>query len=374
MQVTVGGVVCPIHDPFSHRSEAYRALHCRIAAFDYDPSAAYDVVLTSAAGTNTTLSGTVRFTSAPTLSGVEPCIDRGDWYAAWGNGAQCPAGTTITIRGTRFPTAEVVSVTYDPVGGESELITLLSPALLNSTALTSTLPATAAAYARGGTLRVRFINGSVINRTNPIFNRLYLPLNAPLITSVSSASCDSLSPLRLANCRALSTITVTGSNLAASRMLSYWTSVGSVSVGEVGFLSSPAAVNASWYSSRTNASLVFVLQYFDADTNAQLQSGVEYTLFLFSGNGLADAAYSNAFRLSLSYGASDAASTSGGLSSSAIAGIVVAAVVAALLLAVATVWLVQRQLLRKAAAGEMQWAMHGGGHSSSEQWRNVELQ
>ena len=75
------------------------------------------------------------------------------------------------------------------------------------------------------------------------------------------------------------------------------------------------------------------------------------------------AAYSNAFYLSLSYGDA-AADANVGASSGAIAGIVVAAVLGALLLALAVRWLVQRQLLRKAADGETQRAMHSGGHSS----------
>ena len=320
----------------------------------------------------------MQYTSAPTLSSIAPCIDRGEWYAAWGDGAQCSAGTTITLRGSRFPTTGVVSVQYSVPGASSVPITLLSPTVLNSTAVTATLPDAAAAYGSGGDLVVRFINGSVTNSTNTLMNTLYLWYDAPTITSVSSDMCDSLSPLQLANCRALAAITVTGSHFNGHFRLTYTTTVGAHSVGDLGeggLLSSPVATDTTWYSALSDTSLVLTLDYFDADTNALLLPDVVFTLYLSVADVGRQPAYSNAFRISLSYG-DDAIppDSPSKLSTGAIAGIVVAAAMGALLLAVAAVWLVQRQLLRKSARREQQWTEQGRGQSSSDEWRHVELQ
>ena len=378
MQATVGGVVCPAYAPYAFFVDA-SILICTLPAFDYDPSVSYAVVLSNAAGANVSLSAQVAYTSAPTLSGVAPCIDRGEWYAAWGDGAQCLAGATITLRGSRFPTTGVASVQYAVPGTSSVPVALLSPTVLNSTAITATLTDAAAGYGSGGSLVVRFTNGSgsTMSTTNTVMNSLYLWYDAPLIISASSNMCANLSPLRLVNCRALAAITLTGTNFNGHFRITYTTTVGAQFLGELGeggLLSSPATTDTTWYSALSDSTLVLALDYFDAETNALLQPGMEYTLYLTVADVGRQPAYSNAFRLSVTYGETvPDASMSSKLSSGAIAGIVVAAVVGALLLSVVAVWLVQRQLLRKSARRERQWTPQAGGQSSSEEWRDVEL-
>ena len=421
-QVSVGGVQC------SSEYSSATLFYCDLPNFDYDPSAAYDVVAANDAG-NATLSGLIRYTSAPTVASIDPCIDRGEQYLGQyfgtrGPGVRCPAGTTITLRGSRFLVTNAVSVQY-LIGHmpPEATVELLAVTLLNSTTITATLPPldnyTVAAYQTyAGSVQVVLAYNNTNTSSNALFNRLYLPLNAPSVTSVSSSSCDSVSALQLTNCRALAVITVVGSNLAVEDSMWLVTSIDSVGLSRNFLLPQAGRSNASWYDSLSNTSLVFTLAYFDADTNVQLQPDVVYTMLLwpYTSDHL-----SNAFRLSLTYDdvvspppssssssgtqsntgvtgaaastaattttasatstASHSTSTSSGLSSGAIAGIVIAAVVVAVLLALVIVWLLRYRVSdgsaswwSKSADDGWHRSMRGGVDSSSEAYTDVELQ
>ena len=115
------------------------------------------------------------------------------------------------------------------------------------------------------------------------------------------------------------------------------------------------------------------------NTNVYLQPDAVYTLFLITSN---DAVwdFSNAFRLSLTYGttATPLTTSSTTLSSGAIAGIVIAAVVVALVLVLVVVFLVRRQLSggpsKSGTSDGVQWSMRSGTGSSSDDYKDVELQ
>ena len=372
-QVTVGGVPCVA--TFTAASIAV----CSLPDFDFDPTVFYDVVVSNDAG-RVTLSGLVQYSDAPTLLSVDSCIDRGEAWVQQPNspGALCPVGTTITIRGSRFPTApDAVDVQFNmPYARPRLTISLLAPAVLNSTAMTATLPPlNLSAFALNAldfaTVRVNFTVGANSTLTPPLYNNLLLPLLSPNITSVTSASCDSLSPLQLANCRAMAAITVAGSNLAVGRT-SFVPSLAGSFLDSNSLLPSNSSLVAV-----SNTSLIFQLAYFDADTNTQLQPDVVYTLLAVSAVGLyQEKQYSNAFRLSLTY-ATASTNPSGShsdMSSGAVAGIVIAVVVVALLLVAAVVWLVRRQKTSGQASGELQWSMSGGrGQRGSEDYKDLEL-
>ena len=223
--------------------------------------------------------------------------------------------------------------------------------------------------AYGDYLWVDFDPNTLSNSTtNPRYFSLFQQPLAPTITSVTSDSCDSLSPLQLANCHAMAVLTVTGTNLAVAARNTLSVSSDAVWLGNNILL-------ASNYSFElvSNDSLVFELAYFDAANSVQLQPNTVYDVSVIGWYGR----YSNEFRLSLTYEGADGTSSlpSGGLSSGAVAGIVVSAVLVALLLSAVAVWLVQRQLLCKSASGETQWAEQGGVQSSSSgEWRHVEMQ
>ena len=357
---------------------------CALPDFDFDPSVAYDLIAYNDAGRQT-FSGLVRYTSAPTLLSVDQCIDRGELYEIAGIGVRCPAGTTITLRGARFPVADAVTVQYDTIAYLSPpvSIALLSPTLINSSTITATLPAldtatAAAVYGAYGSVRAVFTASNINTTTNELGNSLYITSSAPNITSVSSDMCDSVSLLQLTNCRAVASITVVGSNLWQDDDMLLATSVAGVYQGWNFLLSSNSSIQ---YSSTTNTSLVFTLAYFDADTNIQLRPNVVYTLFLISiTSHLLDA--SNAFRLSLTYNTvgTDSHSSSSGLSSGAIAGIVVAAVVVAALLVLAVVWLVRRHgpgsspaWSNKSVSEGLQWSTQSAAQSPSDEYKDVEM-
>ena len=389
-----------------------------LPSFDYDPSVAYDLVISNDAG-SVTYPGAVQFTSAPTLISIDQCIDRGDAYSELNLGVRCPVGTTLTLRGSRFPAAEAVSVQYligyrPPYTTILAIVDLLVATVLNGTTITATLPAldntTAAAYQYyEGSLQIAFTSDNRNTTTNKLSTRLYVLPNTPSVTSISSDTCKTVSALQLANCRALAVITVVGSNLA-QRGLVLAASIGSLDLGNNYLFTELGLWDDTWYDSLSNTSLVFTLAYFDADTNVQLQPDVVYTLVLKSYL----TSDSNAFRLSLTYddvvpaslpssssstaAASTAATSSiasatstaaaaskvssSSLSSGAIAGIVIAAVVAAGLLALLVVRLLRRtsgsaSWWSKPASDGMQRSMRGGGggggDSSSEAYTDVEL-
>ena len=414
-QATVGGVPCVS----SITDVGY--YYATLPSFDYDPSVAYDIVLYNDAG-NTTLVGAVQYTNAATLVSIDPCIDRGEVAQIWGLGAQCPVGTTITLRGARFPAADTVTVQFiaTPFWSPTVIVELLAVTRINSSTITATLPAldnattAAVVYNAYGYVQVGFTSSATNITTNTLYTRLYLPPTAPNVTSVTSSTCDSVSALQLTNCRALAVITVVGSNLDVSDGLLLITSIGSQPLDYNYLLPvAPSWWNSSgWYNSLTNTSLVFTLKYFDADTNVQLQPDVVYTMVLLTTGG-SMLLESNAFRLSLTYasvlptppsssssaaasastaiGGSTAApastasaasaASSSSLSSGAIAGIVIAAVAVAVLLALVVVWLLRWRMAggspswwNKSAGEGLQRSTHGGADSSSDAYTDVELQ
>ena len=360
---------------------------CVLPTFDFDPSVAYDVVVSNDGG-NTTLPGVVQFTSAPTLSSIDPCIDRGGLQAQVYQGVQCPVGTTLTLRGARFPAADSVAVQFVVASsfGSPTTISLLAPTLINSTTVTATLPAldsltAAAVYGVQGTVQVFFMSASVTTTTNAFVNAIYIPMDAPNVTSVTSTMCDSVSPLQLTNCRSMAVITVAGSNLAQRSGLTLSTIAAGVWLGH-NYLLPVYFYNTTWYDSVTNTSVVFTLDYFDADTNPQLQPNVVYTILILANSGVS--LVSNAFRLSLTYGAADSSGTSSSnkLSSGAITGIVIAAVVVAVLLVLVVVWLARRQLSsasqswssKSPTTDSMQWSIRDDAGGASDEYKGVELQ
>ena len=372
-QVTVGGRPCPA------ATNDVGLVQCLLPDFDFDPTVAYDVAVFNDAA-SLTLGGLVQYSGAPTLLGVDPCIDRGQGYlTTFTTGVQCPVGSTITLHGARFPTtADAVAVQYAYSYTDTSTIALLAPAVVNASTVTAVLPAlnSLSAYVVNlvyATVRLSFTTGNVTTTTNTLRNSLYLPPDSPAITSVSSASCDSLSPLQLTNCRAMAVITVTGSNLQLRNGVFFATSTPAGELLAYDFL----LPSNSSIVSLSNTSLVFTLDYFDADTNVQLQPNVVYSNIAIAEAGVYDSLltwrYSNAFYLSLTYDTADTNSSSKRLSSGAVAGIVIAAVAVALLLVAAVAWLVRRQLSSKSAGGELQWAMRGGGGSSSDEYKDVEL-
>ena len=357
---------------------------CYLPDFDFDPSIAYDVVIYNDAG-NVTLSGLIRYAQSPTLIGIDSCVDRGEWFTETA-GVQCPSGTTITLRGARFPMADSVEVQFVPYYTASPVsVTLLAATLLNSTTITATLPTldnvTAAdVYGAYGNVQAVFTSANDTMATNILNNRLYIPPHAPNITSVTSTMCDSLSPLQLTNCRAMAAITVVGSNLYSSidqqAGLLLATSIAAAFQGYNYLLPSNASIQ---FGSDTSTSLVFTLSYFDADTNVALQPNVVYTLLINSNDGYLWV-QSNAFRLSLTYEAAAATATtasSSTLSSGAIAGIVISVVVVVLLV----LWTVAGHVRRpRPAAASLVWSsklagegLHHDLHSGGDEYKDVEL-
>ena len=376
IQATVAGITC--FYPGDYTSANY--FFCYLPDFNFDSSVAYDLVVYNDAGKQT-FGGLAQYTTAPTVNAIDQCVDRGDLYFITSVGVQCPVGTTITLRGTRFPAAESVSVQFALYFQPNISVTLLAVTQLNSTAITATLPAldpatAAAVYGAYGNVQVEFTlaNGSIAS--NSFLNRLYIPPNAPSITSITSSMCDSMSALQLTNCRALAIITVAGTNLAYGDELSLAASLAGVYQGASDLLTQ-TQTNATWYNSLTNTSLVFTLDYFDANTNVDLQTDVVYTIFLYKYNYYAWD-ISNAFRISLTYATTDNSSTSSSskLSSGAIAGIVIAAVVAALVLSLAAVWLLRRQACGgwKSSGDGLQWSAQQDTVTSGEAYKDVELQ
>ena len=375
MFATVGAAYCQTWQWNELTTNYYT---CRLPLSQFDPTTAYDVGVFSDAG-NVTLPGLVRYTNAPTLVSIDDCVDRGDMYWQWGLGVQCPVGATITLRGSLFPTGAAVTVQISSSLQPDQYVNLSHPTVVNSSAITATLQplddAWSAAYRAGrGSVTVLFTSSTAVTTTNSLQNRLYGALNAPVITSVTSTKCDSVSPLNLTNCRAMATITVAGTNLANYDRLWLATSAGGVFQG-YSYLSPQVDTSSTWYDSISNTSLDYTLSYFDADTNVQLQPDVVYTMFIIASSSVV----SNAFRLSLTYDTISPATGSSKLSSGAIAGIVIAAVVVALLLLVLVVWLVRHtlsgaSLSNKTARDGLQWSIHSDAQGGSEDYKDVELQ
>ena len=362
---------CPFQ-PWYGRSAGY--YECILPNFDFDPTTAYDVFVYSDAG-NVTLPGLVSYTGAPTLVSIDDCIDRGDMYKLWGLGVQCPVGTTITLHGSRFPSDTAVAVQFDTRWPYAGSVNLTSPTVINTSTITATLSAlegaAAGSYGSYGTVRVVFTSADTVTMTNSLQNGVYGAINAPVIKSITSNKCDSVSALQLTNCRALATITVTGDNLARRDELMLATSAGGMFQG-YNYLSPPLDTNSTWFDSSSNTSLVYTLSYFDANTNVRMQPDTVYTMFIVASSGY-QWDVSNAFRLSLTYGTARPATGSSKLSSGAIAGIVVGAVVVAVLLLLVVVWLARRMLWStKSAGGGLQWSTHTDAQSS-EEYKDVEL-
>ena len=385
--MTVGGIPCPSLSPINSAT----SYSCNLPNFDYDPTVSYNLLAFNDAA-SFTLTGLVQYTSAPTLIDIDQFLDRGSVYYI---GAQCYAGTTITLRGSRFPAADAVTVQFAAalyLTGADFNFTLLSPTRINSTVITVELPvlddATAAdVYGQYGYIQVTFTSSSSTNTTNSITTRLYSPLGAPNVSSVTSSMCDSVSALQ-ANCRAQASITIAGSNLAVGSSQTLLAALAGVYEGDSSLLTQTQA-NATWYDSLTNTSLVFTLAYFDADTNVQLQADVVYTVILLAGGWHGTGGYSwyeydasNAFRLSLTYNSTDSptiitTSSSSKLSSGAVAGIVIAAVVVAVLLVALVVWLLRCQFplwSKQPTREELQWPMRSDGEARSDTYKDVELQ
>jgi len=375
VQVTVNGVACST-SPYAPDAQYH---YCPLPDFDFDPSVAYDVVAYNDAGKQT-LSGLVRYSDAPTIVSIDECVDRGEFYASIGVGVRCLVGTTITLRGARFPAADAVTVQYT-TNSYSANVTLLNPNLVNSSTITATLPtldaaSAAAVYGQFGSVRAVFTSAGVNTTTNIVYNRIYIAPDAPSVTSITSTMCDTVSPLQLTNCRAMAAITVMGTNLARND-LQLLTSLGSELNGYSYLMASNSSID---FGSRTNNnSFVFTLAYFDADTNVQIQPNTVYTTFLVNYRSyLWDV--SNAFRLSLTYSpvGTDSGPSSSTLSSGAIAGIVIAVVVVALVLVLLVVWLMRRSgsspsWSNKSASETLQWSSRAGAASSSDEYIGVEM-
>ena len=391
--------------------------------FHYDPSITYDLVVSNAGG-NVTFSGALQYTSAPVLIRVDQCIDRGEQYrsVSGDGGPQCPAGTTITMRGSHFPAAEIVTAQYYRASENSPhfYVDLLNVTRIKSTTIAATMSVLDAAnatvvYGAFGHIQVLFESGGRTTYSNMRGNYLYIPANTPSITSVTSSSCDTVSALQLANCHSLAIITIVGSNLTQSDDMVLDTSSTDGAAAGYNFLLPKTDEWRTWYNSLNDTTLVFTLDYFDGDTNVRLQPDVVYTTLLVAGRG--GSLPSNAFRLRLTYAAAvvptppssststaasagtatsaaslSAAATSAAsytvassstLSTGAVAGVVVAAVTMAALLAVTVVWLLRYRASGRSAlwwdetAGEgWQRSMRsggGGGDSSSEAYTDVEL-
>ena len=373
VQASIGGVPCP---KYNINLSVYV---CILPYFDFDPSVAYDLVAWNDAG-NATLPGLIQYAQTPTLISIDQCIDRGDLYWIADIGVQCLAGTTITLRGSRFPVADAVSVQFVSYGVPNITIELLDPIVVNSTAIIATLPAlddatAAAVYGAYGSVQVMFSSSGANTTSNALANRLYLPPNAPSVTSVTSSTCDSVTALQLTSCRAMAVITVVGINLFTAwdlrDGLSLATSMDGVYQGSNYLLPSNASIELD---PSTNTSFVFMLEYFDADTNVNLLPDVVYTIVISSDEGHFWT-QSNAFRLSLTYGTAVVAGTSlsSGLSSGAIAGIVIAAAVVAALLAVIVLQLVRRHR-SGASLGDNQYSLRRDAvQSGSGRYKDVEL-
>ena len=385
--MTVGGAICSRPTKSSGQPQSH---YCYLPNFAFDPSIPYDLVVSNDAG-NATLRSLVRYARTPMLISIDQCIDRGELYAqSQYYGVQCPIGTSITLRGSRFPAADAIAVQFVPYYTPQPIIVpLLNATLINSSTLSVTLPAldnetiAAAVYGAYGTVQALFTSSGVTMATNAINNRLYILPNAPSITSVNSTMCDTISPLQLTNCRATATITVVGSNLFSeldqqTRLLLSTSTAGGDFLGWNYLLPSNYSII---YNPFANTSFVLTLDYYDADINSHLQPNVVYTLFINSNDGYYWA-QSNAFRLSLTYGAADVVTISAdsGLSSGAVVGIVVAALLVGVLLVLVGVRLV-RWLLSSAsplwpsfaAVEDLQRSMRSDAHSSGDEYRNVEL-
>ena len=374
MQVSVGGLPCNLPANVYIGASYY---FCDLPDFDFDPAVKYDLVAYNDAASRT-ISGLVQYTSAPTLLSVGTCLDQGDLNQLLALGVQCSAGSTLTLRGSHFPAAGTVSVEfYSYIQGDNFSVILLTPTVLNSSVITATLPVldaatTAEVYGQWGFLHILFGSSGSSADSNTMFTNLYRSIRAPSVDSVSSTMCDSVSPLQLTNCRSMATITILGSNLAVTGQQRLSVSSAGVYQGQ-NYLQPQTQPNTIWYDSLTNTSLVFTLAYFDGDTNTNLQPDVTYTLVVVASSSLGSGYgpdVSNAFRLSLTYNAVGTATT-GRLASGAIAGIVLAAVVVTLLLAFVVVWMVRRCV---SGGWTLWWTKHTSAESSSDNYKDVELQ
>ena len=389
LQVDISGVPCSVDT--SHFEISATSYFCRLPAFEYDPAVAYDLVAYNDDG-NRTISGLVQFTSQPTLISIDGCIDRGDVRSGYYYGVQCPVGTTVTLRGTRFMTAGSLIVQLVSVSNSAVTVSLSAATLLDSSTITTTLieldsVAAAALYGKSNYVSVLFMTSNTTTATNALLDGLYIAPNAPNITSVTSSMCDSVSTLQLANCRATAAITLTGTNLAPGGEMTLVTSSGD---GYLGFDYLLASSNAT-FDSVSNISLVFKLSYFDANTDVDLLPDVVYTLFLASrpGGGLLHLD-SNAFRLSLSYGTDAIVSdqSSKELSAGAIAGVVIAVVVVAVLLLAVAVGLGRGQISRASSSpwssetapdDSLRWSLRlssqqsSDSHHRSDEFQAVEM-
>ena len=352
--------------------------------FDYDPSTKYDLVAYNDDG-NITLPGLIQYTSAPTIIAFDACVDRGELDAVYHEGTQCPVGTTITLRGARFLAAASIVVIFVSDANSNVTLSWNIPSMINGTTIVFTLQplddtTAAAVYGQAGSIQVLFTSNNVTTASNVIGDTLYIAPNAPNITAVTSSMCTSVSALQLTACRAMASITITGTNLAPySQYYEPWL-ITSLQGGVYQRTNILAAGGNATFSTLTNTTLVFSLPYFDADTNVELQTDVVYTMFMYTVPTHFD---SNAFRLSLTYGSVDSTNTpsSGRLSAGAIAGIVVAAVVVSAALIALVAWMVQRRARAggashssKSASEGLSWSLHSSGKQSNDEYKDVELQ
>ena len=223
-------------------------------------------------------------------------------------------------------------------------LTCQSAVVVDSSTLRCTLPELDSGspwYQTSVSVQARFLTAGQTSNFLSLGSLFLAPL-FPIITSVFSSGCVSLSPLQLSACQPGSVISITGSNLNASSPALFaapdWASI---------YTTDALRLPYRGWLTMNNDSLTYEMPAVEFDTQAvQLDVVYEFVLYQWPATG---ATVSNSFTVTFTSPSSPAASTgpstepssSSGLSGGAIAGVVIGVLVALVLLIGATVFLLR---------------------------------
>ena len=336
---TVGGLPCV---PTTPRPTA-KELYCSLPYIaDSNATAAYDLTVSNEVGT-ATVQALVQYIDGPSLNAAVPCLQRGLYFTAYtADLPLCAPTSTLVMRGTQLPVGAAVEVTL--FTRDQATLSCSSAVVVDASTLRCTLPALDSGsswYQTSVSVQAQFAASS--QTTNLLsLGRLFFPPPFPFITSVSSSSCVSLSPLQLAACQPGAVITIRGANLnTSSPSLFAAPDTASIYTADVLRLS-----NRGWQT-LDNDSLTYELPAGEFDTQAvQLDVAYDFVLYQYLATG---ATASNSFVITFtsqaalegSTGSAGQASSGGGLSGGSIAGIVIGVLVVGLVLTAMAVYLLR---------------------------------